>query len=330
MTISLQGSLSRITQNTQKLVVNSAKAVVKVTENLATRFGKNQESAITFRDVYREELIQRNILNDDGKTETDESAHKRNLKVAWKAGLFGLAFSGGGIRSATFNLGVIQALSELRLLRNIHYLSVVSGGGYIGGWLTALLHRSDNRKTHKSHAEQFEQWEKKLSAVGGSEDPAISHLRNYSNYLTPKRGLVTADTWSAVATYLRNALLNQTILVATLLSVFIIGWLIAFEISWWASDAKARWGSALLVSVGASLIGAVCMGYNLSSIADRDSSTPNGWNDRGVFFGVVLPGIVGATAACVWLPYLANVSIIEAPGIVPEWLVELCPSGNRA
>ncbi len=31
--------------------------------------------------------------------------------------LVGLAFSGGGIRSATFNLGLIQALADLRLLR---------------------------------------------------------------------------------------------------------------------------------------------------------------------------------------------------------------------
>jgi predicted acylesterase/phospholipase RssA len=46
--------------------------------------------------------------------------------------LAGLAFSGGGICSATFNLGVIQALAELRILRKFDYLSTVSGGGYIG------------------------------------------------------------------------------------------------------------------------------------------------------------------------------------------------------
>ena len=51
----------------------------------------------------------------------------------------GLAFSGGGIRSATFNLGVLQALSELRLLREFDYLSTVSGGGYIGSWLSAWI-----------------------------------------------------------------------------------------------------------------------------------------------------------------------------------------------
>jgi predicted acylesterase/phospholipase RssA len=49
--------------------------------------------------------------------------------------LIGLAFSGGGIRSATFNLGVLQALARKKLLRSMDYVSTVSGGGYIGGWL---------------------------------------------------------------------------------------------------------------------------------------------------------------------------------------------------
>ena len=54
--------------------------------------------------------------------------------------LIGLAFSGGGIRSATFNLGILQALAEAHLLHKFDYLSTVSGGGYIGAWLAALTH----------------------------------------------------------------------------------------------------------------------------------------------------------------------------------------------
>ena len=54
--------------------------------------------------------------------------------------LIGLAFSGGGIRSATFNLGVLQALAKKKLLRVFDYVSTVSGGGYIGGWLLAWMH----------------------------------------------------------------------------------------------------------------------------------------------------------------------------------------------
>jgi hypothetical protein len=51
----------------------------------------------------------------------------------------GLAFSGGGIRSATFNLGILQALAKSQLLHKFDYLSTVSGGGYIGGWLMAWM-----------------------------------------------------------------------------------------------------------------------------------------------------------------------------------------------
>src|SRR6185369_10638716 len=44
--------------------------------------------------------------------------------------LVGLCFSGGGIRSATFNLGILQGLQELDMLRKIDFVSTVSGGGY--------------------------------------------------------------------------------------------------------------------------------------------------------------------------------------------------------
>ena len=47
----------------------------------------------------------------------------------------GLALSGGGIRSATFCLGVVQSLARRHLLKGIDYISTVSGGGYAGSFL---------------------------------------------------------------------------------------------------------------------------------------------------------------------------------------------------
>ena len=55
--------------------------------------------------------------------------------------LAGLAFSGGGIRSATFAIGVLQGLASLKLLRFFDVLSTVSGGGYAGGWLATWIRR---------------------------------------------------------------------------------------------------------------------------------------------------------------------------------------------
>ena len=50
----------------------------------------------------------------------------------------GLAVSGGGVRSAAFSLGVLQAFYERGLLRFCDYLSTVSGGSYVGGFLSSL------------------------------------------------------------------------------------------------------------------------------------------------------------------------------------------------
>src|SRR4051794_32788099 len=48
-------------------------------------------------------------------------------RLARQEGLVGLALSGGGIRSATFNLGLLQGLAKLQLLPRLDYLSTVSG-----------------------------------------------------------------------------------------------------------------------------------------------------------------------------------------------------------
>ena len=68
------------------------------------------------------------------------------LPEASDENLFGLALSGGGIRSATFALGVLQAMAGRDLLKHVDYLSTVSGGGYIGSsllwWLSGLSGRT--------------------------------------------------------------------------------------------------------------------------------------------------------------------------------------------
>ncbi len=51
----------------------------------------------------------------------------------------GLALSGGGMRSAMFNLGVVQALAKYGFLPWVDYMTTVSGGGYFGSCMTSLL-----------------------------------------------------------------------------------------------------------------------------------------------------------------------------------------------
>lgn len=136
--------------------------------------------------------------------------------------LVGLAFSGGGIRSATFNLGILQALARHQLLRKFDYLSTVSGGGYVGSWLAALTKRylqsvpgSDFATVEKSLVPE------KYSPGERHERSFLHWLRLYSNYLTPHSGLFSGDTWAMVGTWIRNCLLNQTILALLFLSFFV-------------------------------------------------------------------------------------------------------------
>ncbi len=137
-----------------------------------------------------------------------------NESKAAKSQLTGLAFSGGGIRSATFALGVLQGLAKYKLLPRIDYLSTVSGGGYIGSWLTAWIQRCGLKNVIESLASSS-------APTPGAEPRPVSHLRQFSNYLTPKAGLLNADALTAASIYLRNLLLNLIILTA-LLGVFVL------------------------------------------------------------------------------------------------------------
>ena len=135
----------------------------------------------------------------------------------------GLCFSGGGIRSATFGLGVLQSLARLQLLNKFDYLSTVSGGGYIGSWLTAWIHRhpqgldgviEDLRVTPKTGATEV--------------PPPVQWLRNYSNYLSPHLGFLSADSWTLFGIYLRNLHLNWMVLLPLLMVPLLVPrWTIA-------------------------------------------------------------------------------------------------------
>ena len=74
-------------------------------------------------------------LLDDAKdvieSEREHIAGREHAKVEW----WGIGLSGGGIRSASLALGVLQSLAEHDLLKRFHFISTVSGGGYLGSSL---------------------------------------------------------------------------------------------------------------------------------------------------------------------------------------------------
>lgn len=99
----------------------------------------------------------------------------------------GLAFSGGGIRSATFCLGIAQVLQRRKLLPQFDYLSTVSGGGYIGSFLSCYLGTGGSVKGEKPEDLPEERLQKRFAeafqAGSSPESTAIRHLRNNSCYL---------------------------------------------------------------------------------------------------------------------------------------------------
>jgi hypothetical protein len=163
--------------------------------------------------------------------------------------------SGGGIRSATFNLGLIQAMAEAGKLRRFDYLSTVSGGGYIGGWLTAWIHRRG-----------LDQVEGQLaSSVNGigPEPREVRWLRAHSNYLTPRKGLLSLDTLWGGCTYVRNLVINQLLLIAVVLAVLVAG---AMFHAWLARYA-ARWPEVLAwMGMGVLFVAAPVVGFEFAHL----------------------------------------------------------------
>lgn len=106
----------------------------------------------------------------------------------------GLCLSGGGIRSATFCLGIVQVFARQGMLRQFDYLSTVSGGGYLGTFMSAMLGtpKGETAKTDRPEradvprfkANEIEQaFADAFHDEDGRESAAVRHLRNNSRYL---------------------------------------------------------------------------------------------------------------------------------------------------
>ena len=160
-------------------------------------------------------------------SETDEDIYK----VAARKGLLGVCFSGGGIRSATFNLGIVQGLAQLGLLPHLDYLSSVSGGGYIHEFLAAwiLRHPSGLSGVIEELIPQAEP-----GCLPRAPEP-IKWLTRYASYLTPARGIFSTDTWTMIAIWFRNTILNQIPIMAALSFVFLLVHLLAPAPEWCAA-----------------------------------------------------------------------------------------------
>jgi hypothetical protein len=126
----------------------------------------------------------------------------------------GLAVSGGGIRSATFALGVLVALARRNLLHHFDYLSTVSGGGYLGSFLTTYLN-SAQQPAAGGPAIGLRHDEQPFRRTDG-EAAALRHIRHFSKYLATgspweRAKMTTAQIYGLVINVLGVAYLGACV-----------------------------------------------------------------------------------------------------------------------
>jgi patatin-like phospholipase len=278
--------------------------------------------------------------------------YERIGNIDGKAPLSALCLSGGGIRSATFNLGVLQELARLGVLGRFDYLSSVSGGGYIASWLRTWMARDGSAKV----IESLRRTPRERNADPLTPEPGpLSHLREYSNYLTPRLGLMSADTWAAAAMIIRNMLLNWLVIVPLLAAALTLPQilLLAFQATtpaprytlvWLSlsaaflagfgthvlhrtsgqsrSQARYLWGSVLPIFIACVLLAAAGLGLDVSKLGGGTGGAARLWLFAGLW-------CVGAPV----LGWIAAAFKPAPPGRLPPWWVELlalCGSGAVA
>ena len=257
--------------------------------------------------LLEQELAARNVSPNGPKTwrpggvDVFDAAHNAMLVGRPQAGLYGLALSGGGVRSATFALGVLQALADADRLSWFDYISSVSGGGYVHEWLASWIYA--NGKAGKS-LDAVERMLKPLPATGSvARWPAqIQWLRRYSSYLTPKRGVLSLDTWTMICTWFRNTFLNQMVLFG-----FLATCITCIRLLFVPFYIEPR--NALLVvlaifvymAVAAYMLGRAI--YSLKAPASPETPAPGALSDLGVFAWIVLPCLLAACCVVLQAEY---------------------------
>jgi len=194
-----------------------------------------------------------------------------------------LCLSGGGIRSGTFNLGVLQGLARNGQLGEFDFLSTVSGGGFIGSWLTAWIHRAGIDAITELGRPRPVNKEGEPTPLNPEPKP-VENLRVYSNYLTPRKGILSADTWTLIAVYLRNLLLNWLVFLPAIMFALMVPRIWAAIVS----NVEVEKHPSLYLWVG--ILGVVAGGVSLVGIMLNLPSIGNkNWRTAKILAVVVVP-----------------------------------------
>jgi len=262
-------------------------------ENQALRGSTLSEEDLRLREEHRR-AVQENDLEGSEPTRKYRASVIRRLHASARSAL---CFSGGGIRSATFGLGVLQGLAIYSakpsgerpgLLGEFDYLSTVSGGGYLGSWFSAWATRRSKidedlgisgEKLRDCNIPDLRDGSAAvihdLASVPDvafePERNPVKHLRAYSNYLSPKLGFFSIDTWTLAATVLRNMFLNWLVLIPTFAAFLLIP-VFCWRIVWVRPSEVEPLALWFLVIVGMLLGGQATayVGFDLPSAGDAE------------------------------------------------------------
>lgn len=151
-----------------------------------------------------------------GKLPPALQAHIKADRRPW-----GLALSGGGIRSATFCFGLVSALARNKMFHHFDILSTVSGGGYIGSTIGKLYQQAGALPGQDAST---------MEQVLGKPDTRwfAIWLRANGRYLIPKGA---NDLLFAVANFARN-LIGVHVELAVL-SIILGSLLVGFDLLVW-------------------------------------------------------------------------------------------------
>jgi hypothetical protein len=222
------------------------------------------------------------------------------------AGLTGLAFSGGGVRSASLNLGIVQILHRIGLFKSFDYMSTVSGGGYLGGSISTCLAGSgaDTGSTGQSMEAKLEQAEQEFPyshEPGKAENAAFRQVRNFSSFLVPHGKI---DYVKLPVLLLRGIAINFLVILPWILGLALVShWLMNTDGNWfWTNTVPVFAGQTfaitlLLASVFLALVLLFPIGRAIQNLLHRRSALKDFRNnyERGMALVLV------ATLTAAWI-----------------------------
>jgi predicted acylesterase/phospholipase RssA len=206
----------------------------------------------------------------------------------------GLALSGGGVRSATFCLGVLRGMAQRGLLARIDYLSTVSGGGYVGAMFGRLV-----QAVGIARAQQ-------LLADGRS--PVLEWLRRNGRYLTPAGA---RDLGVAAVTYLRAfvAVHGELMVHCLLLGVLVTApHLWQYSSDWLDAAAWEPWGTlwwALALAWLALGVPGAMAGYWMAREGPDPAQRSEGPQPRDLLFTAFVAGV---TVTLTWRAFAGRLA----------------------